>query len=349
MSPKKGTSKRLNHKQSSANLVGNLSEIGSLFIGRDEEVSKTADHLKVRHKVFVVLRGPGGVGKTHVANAAACKTSELFDAIYQLDLENARKASDVIDEFRRITKGDSIKTKESVCDRLSEGRTLLIVDTFERCYDAHTEGSSEIKGLMEDIWNSCSKLKIVVTSQFPVDFRGPIEIRIRPLDSPREYETSLPSAVEQGEYPAVRLFIDVVRNSYENFRLNDQNGKAVVALCGLAGGLPLLINILAPAFAKETQGGAKNVEKTLSDLMEDYHTRVIKGVKGTEETRRPCCASIGPTIFCLRRSRRFCGSPRRLPESSPAKSWSTFPTPSRWGTVLMVARMIWTNSSRKTF
>jgi len=82
---------------------------------------------------------------------------------------------------------------------------------------------------------------VLVTSRVVLRVRGEQEWRVDPLRVPPSGSTLAALA----ENPAVRLFVDRVRDVQPGFRLDSGNAKAVAELCRRLDGLPLTLELAA--------------------------------------------------------------------------------------------------------
>src|SRR5690606_37787587 len=123
--------------------------------------------------------------------------------------------------------------EEALAARLSERRTLLVLDNLEQVAAA----GPDLAGLLE----RCPALHILATSRQALRVRGERDRPVAPLPLP---DPGLPAGALRN-HPAVHLFADRARDVDPDFRLDDQNATAVAELCRRLDGLPLAIELAA--------------------------------------------------------------------------------------------------------
>jgi predicted ATPase len=112
----------------------------------------------------------------------------------------------------------------------------LILDNFEQVLEAAP--------LVADLLTSVASLRVLVTSRAPLRVRGEREYAIGPLELEAGSETMPPA--DLARTPAVRLFVERVRDIQPDFRLTSANGSTVTAICRRLDALPLALELAAP-------------------------------------------------------------------------------------------------------
>jgi predicted ATPase len=116
---------------------------------------------------------------------------------------------------------------------LASRNMLIVMDNFEQVLDAAP--------LVADLLQRAPGLRVLVTSRVVLRVRGEREWRVEPLRVPPPGSTLAALA----ENPAVRLFVDRVRDVQPGFRLDIGNAAAVAELCRRLDGLPLALELAA--------------------------------------------------------------------------------------------------------
>jgi predicted ATPase len=117
-----------------------------------------------------------------------------------------------------------------------DGRpTLLVLDNFEQLLDAAP--------LIADLLAAVASLRLLVTSRAPLRVRGEREYAVGPLALEADSETMSPADLARS--PAVRLFVERVRDVQPDFRLTAANGPTVAAICRRLDALPLALELAA--------------------------------------------------------------------------------------------------------
>ena len=123
------------------------------------------------------------------------------------------------------------------------GRDMLIVlDNFEQVLGAAP--------VVADLLQSAPGLRVLVTSRVVLRVRGEQEWRVDPLGVPPP-GIALEALAEN---PAVRLFVDRVRDVQPGFTLTSQNAETVAELCRRLDGLPLALELAAASMRLLTPG-----------------------------------------------------------------------------------------------
>src|SRR4029079_6240687 len=89
-----------------------------------------------------------------------------------------------------------------------------------------------------------ASLRILITSRAPIRLRGEREYVVGPLALPGDAEPNAPTG--PGTNPAVRLFMERVREVQPDFRLTSANERTVNAICRRLDALHLAIELAAP-------------------------------------------------------------------------------------------------------
>jgi len=210
------------------------------LVGRETDVEALRLWLSDPSVRLVTLVGPGGVGKTRLALAVAraiadegsCQVVFVGLAVVR---DHAFVASSIAEALglADVTTLDLAKRARSRC----EGRdTLLVFDNFEHVLDAAP--------VVSDLLASVPLMRVLATSRAPLRVRGEREFVVGPLPLAADCE-AMPLA-DLARVPAVRLFVERVRDAQPGFRLTPANASAVVAICRRLDALPLALELAAP-------------------------------------------------------------------------------------------------------
>jgi predicted ATPase len=204
------------------------------ILGRDAEVADVAS-LLVTHRL-VTLSGPGGVGKTRLAIAAARRAAASFpDGGVFVDLAPIRDPALVVPA---IAKSLGVREllgapTEVLSAAIGQRPLLLLLDNFEQVLEA----APEIANLLI----ACSQTVVLVTSRAPLAVRGERVVPVEPLViSP---STATPG--ELAESDPVRLFAERAAEGRPDFELTSDNVLDIAAICARLEGLPLAIELAA--------------------------------------------------------------------------------------------------------
>jgi predicted ATPase len=111
-----------------------------------------------------------------------------------------------------------------------------VLDNFEQILDAAP--------LVAALLSSVASFRLLVTSRAPLRVRGEREYAVGPLAL--EEDSKAMSPADLACSPAVRLFVERVRDVQPDFCLTSANGPAVAAICRRLDALPLALELAAP-------------------------------------------------------------------------------------------------------
>ncbi|HEU4919483.1 MAG TPA: LuxR C-terminal-related transcriptional regulator [Candidatus Limnocylindrales bacterium] len=221
-------------------------ESAAPLYGRDAELELLRDQLLAPEVRLMTVVGPGGVGKTRLATAAA-RSLAAVDAfahgVWFVDLSPLTEPSHVIPATARTLGAlDAGATAgiEALAAFLAGRRCLLVLDNFEQVLSAATD----LGGLIA----SSPELTVLVTSREPLRLRWERTLPLQPLALPDVRH--LPPVEDLARVPAVALFVERARASAPAFELSDANAAPVAELCVRLDGLPLAIELVAARAAQ---------------------------------------------------------------------------------------------------
>jgi predicted ATPase len=213
------------------------------LIGREAEVAQLSVLLDPTSSAIrlLTLLGPGGVGKTRLAVAAAGRLGHGYpDGVIFVDLAPLRDERLVPATIARalgVQEYGGRSGRELLLDHLYDKRLLLVLDNFE-----HLLGAAP---LLAELLASSAALRVLVTSRSALRVRGERRLTVAPLATP----TETPDAggwVVTAATPAVRLFIERAQASeVSDLVLDGTTAAAVAAICRRLDGLPLAIELAA--------------------------------------------------------------------------------------------------------
>lgn len=191
------------------------------LIGRASELSLVTDRLRDRR--LVTLVGPGGIGKTTLARAAADASAVDFaDGARLVDMTRA-DGPGAVPESVAIQLGYA--SFRALLDSPGDLPVLLLVDNCEHVVDAVAE-------VLEQLLAACQMPTVLATSRAALEIPGEVVVPLGPLELP-------PAGTADG--PAVRLFLE---RAAEAGAIVDAT-EDVAALCRRLDGVPLAIELAA--------------------------------------------------------------------------------------------------------
>jgi predicted ATPase/predicted Ser/Thr protein kinase len=214
---------------------------GSL-IGRDRELQDLRDILGEADSRIVTVTGPGGIGKTRLALAAAHALVEQFpDGVFLVELEATPDVAAVPAAIARalaLPDQRGVTPLRRVTDHARDRRLLLVLDNFEHVLDAAPE--------LAALATQAPRVRLLVTSQAPLRVAAERVVPIEPLDMPEQREQDLEAFATT---PSVELLLKRARNVDPSVALTPANAPAIGELCRRLDGLPLALELAAAQLA----------------------------------------------------------------------------------------------------
>ncbi|MBV6477265.1 MAG: hypothetical protein HGGPFJEG_00002 [Ignavibacteria bacterium] len=208
------------------------------FIGREKEKEEIKTNLS--ECSLLTLLGPGGTGKSRLSVQAGADLIDRFEnGVWLAELASISDPQHIVTEVASVFKLSSDGKKESkelLKNYLREKELLLILDNCEHLIE-------ECARFSEELLRTCSKLKILTSSREPLHISGEKILHVTSLSLPDKNEKL--TLEKFSKYESVQLFIDRALAVDPDFRVNDDNAKAVMQLCHELEGIPLAIELAA--------------------------------------------------------------------------------------------------------
>lgn len=209
------------------------------LVDRTEELRLVTGLLRQAEAGLVTLTGPGGVGKTSLALAAArAVAGEFADGAAFVSLETLTDISLIrgtVAQQLRVPALPGQGLDESLLAFFGSHQLLLLVDNVERLVAAAP--------LAEQILERAPGLKVLATSREPLRIRGEKVVAVTPLALPQATARADPETL--AGVPAVAFFVTCARDARPDFQLTNANAAAVAEICRRLDGLPLALQLAA--------------------------------------------------------------------------------------------------------
>jgi predicted ATPase/DNA-binding winged helix-turn-helix (wHTH) protein len=215
----------------------NLPALLTRMIGRAEVVHGLVSQLSRRR--FVSIVGPGGIGKTVVALAAANELVSSFrDKARFVDLAPLSDPL-LVPSALASQLGVAVRSENplpGLVAYLLDKQMLLVFDSCEHVVEAAAT-------LAEELVKATPGVRILATSREPIRAEGETVVRLTPLGLPAA-SIEL-TASEALSYPALELFVERAAASREDFELTDADAPVIAEICRRLDGIPLAIELAA--------------------------------------------------------------------------------------------------------
>jgi predicted ATPase/DNA-binding SARP family transcriptional activator len=232
------------------------------MIGRDRDRIEIEDAIGGHEGArLLTLTGPGGVGKTRLAMAAAADARSRFvDPPVWVDLSGVARPDDVAPAIVRALDAAPLEgenARETLLRHVGERRALLLLDNFEHLLDAAP--------LLGELHAGCPRLHMLVTSRAPLDLMAERRYSVAPLAVPERLQDVTADELEQT--PATAVFLAAVRRLDPTFVLPAHGAAAVARICDRLDGLPLALELAAARLGiLGVHELADRLERSVTDL-----------------------------------------------------------------------------------
>ena len=247
----------------------NLPAETTQLIGRDQEVDQISQLLIEDGQRLITILGPGGIGKTRLAQAIGANLLDQFQhGVYFVDLAPLAQSDEMGLAIAATLDYQAPDTAQAMFPQLlkaiSHQNLLLILDNFEHLLDGAT--------VVTEILEACPSVTILVTSRQRLNLTIENRFELSGLDFP-DWLTPEDAL----DYTAVQLFMENGRRAQPNFTLTEKNVNDVAHICQLVQGMPLGL-VLATSWLELLSPGeiAIEIEKSfdfLSSAMADLPAR----------------------------------------------------------------------------
>jgi predicted ATPase/DNA-binding CsgD family transcriptional regulator len=216
--------------------AGNLPAELTSFVGRRQEVTGIRRMLSTSR--LVTLTGPGGVGKTRLAQRVGADLRRAFpDGVWFVGLAELHDPHLVA-----VTVGEALGLHEDMTGLdpaglarfLADRQVLLILDNCEHLVAACAE-------LAESLLRSCPELRVLATSREALRVDGEANLAVQPLSVPGPTDACSPGDLQK--YESAGLFVERATAILPGFRVTEDNCATIVRLCRALEGVPLAIEL----------------------------------------------------------------------------------------------------------
>lgn len=219
-----------------AQAANNLPRELTSFVGRRRELAQAKQLLSGARLTTMI--GPGGVGKTRMARRVADAVSRAFrDGAWMVLLADLDDGALVPQAFMDGLglRDESIDTETRLIEFLADKQLLLVVDNCEHLLDPCAK-------LLARILSTAPDVRVLATSRQVLGVEGEQVLPVPPL--------SVPSGDGENAdlVDAVALLTERAKAADPDFRVTDQNRRAIGAICRRLEGIPLALELAALRF-----------------------------------------------------------------------------------------------------
>jgi predicted ATPase/Tfp pilus assembly protein PilF/DNA-binding XRE family transcriptional regulator len=209
------------------------------LIGRQQELADVTRLLTAGRARLVTLTGPGGVGKTRLAQEVAQQLSEpLQGRVRFVSLAPLRDPALVLPTVAQavgVIQAGTSSARELLAAFLDDDHWVLVLDNAEHLLAFAPD--------LADVLAMCPTLAVLVTSRAPLKIRAEHEYPVRPLPVPDL--SHVPTLADVERVSSVQLFVERAQAAAPSFALTQANCAAVAAVCRRLDGLPLALELVA--------------------------------------------------------------------------------------------------------
>ncbi len=222
------------------------------LVGRTAELAALATLLQNGTVRLLTLIGPGGMGKTRLAQEVGRRNqADFVDGVYFVALAPLTNAAELAPAIAAALKlpVQGSEPSQLLRQRLRSKQLLLILDNFEHLLpSALAQASGKADGLaldlVHELLQQAPQLQILVTSRERLNLPGEQLYNVAGLPFPTEATPRL-AATTAATAPAIELFIQSARRVQADFTLTAADLPALLQICRLVQGMPLGLEMTA--------------------------------------------------------------------------------------------------------
>ena len=209
------------------------------LVGRARDLASLVGMIASGDPRLITITGPGGVGKTRLAQEVALRLQgEFADGacfVSLVALPDAKLVLPAIANALAVTERTNESLQMALERFLTGKRLLLVLDNVECVLDAGAEVAS--------LLSVSEELRVLATSRMPLQLRGERLFPLSPLGVPGPHRSY--TVAELDNYGAIQLLVTRIRDVRPDFSLDEGNAQAIADICRRLDGLPLALELAA--------------------------------------------------------------------------------------------------------
>lgn len=251
------------------------------FVGRGDELRALHHLLAAPGARLITLTGPGGIGKTRLAQQAAAEHIDYYlGGVWYVTLTPLDDAADItpaIIAALRILPAGAESPLQTLVNYLRQREALLILDDFE-----HVLTSANLAAVAR-LLAETQRLRILVTSRTRLQLQSEQVVAIDGLPYPAAVADSATAA----KFAAVELFVRRARQQDATFALTAATAPLVAQISQAVDGMPLALELAAAWTPTLTLGEILSEITRGSDIL----TSTMHDAPQRHRSLRAVCAS----------------------------------------------------------